>query len=87
VIHLPWYVQNALDNRVMIDDNAAKEYWEKRMSDHQKNAADVWIMKQRRDIWDTHKHSPQIWRFCRLIEVLYEEHKESKARKRASSSP
>jgi hypothetical protein len=77
--YLPWPIQNALDNRVTQGPGAPEQYWDEAMSPRQRNAADIWIMRHRRDVLEECGQGPQRWRFVRLIEALYAEYQEEKA--------
>lgn len=74
---LPWSIQNALDNRSTQGPDAANTYWKECMTPHQRNSADLWIMRYRPDILEACGQGPQGWRFASLIEALYAE-KEAK---------
>lgn len=71
--YFPWPIQNALDNRIVLGEAAVLEYWTECMSVRQRNAADLWIMKNRPDVLKRYAQGLQSWRFVNLIEVLYAE--------------
>ena len=63
----------------MLGGAAVLEYWTEFMSVRQRNAADLWIMKNRPDVLKRCAQGLQSWRFVNLIEVLYAEYEKEKA--------